>query len=141
MTASAAQIGYGTTLQLGNGSSPEIFTDIAEVKDVSGFGVSLEQVEVTHLQSPQRKKEYIAGLGDGDSMTAKCNLTPANATILKDWIDAGLVSNFRLVFPGTLPGYQFAGSPEGWHPTGMTPSGVLEVEIGFKMTGAITELP
>ncbi len=138
MTASAAQLGYGTTLSIGDGLSPETFTAIAEVKDVSGFGVSLEQVDVTHLTSPQRKKEYIAGLGDGDTMTAKCNLTPANAVVLKTWIDNGLVTNFRMNFPGTLSDYQFGGSPAGWHILGVQPSGVLEVEIGFKMTGAIT---
>ncbi len=138
MTATAAQIGYGTLLELGDGSSPEGFTAVLEVTDFTGLSVTLPQTKVTNLTSPNRTEEYVSGIKDGGTPTFTCNLIVGNQSILKAWVDAGLRSNWKLVLPTPLATRNFAATPASWEEMGMTPSGVLQVKVGMKIAGAIT---
>lgn len=138
MAATEAQIAYLTLFQLGNASSPETFASMAEVTDISGFGFSLDQIEATHMESPNGYKEYVAGMKDGDTMTVTFNMIRENAIQTKGVWDAGLRRNFQLNFPGTLPDYDFSATPEGWHVTNVNPNNVLKIEAGLKIAGAIT---
>lgn len=138
MAATEAQIGYGTLLKLGNGSSPETFTTIAEVKSIDGFGFTLAEVEATHMESPNGYNEYVSGMKDGDTITAVLNMIRSNAIDTKTVWDAGLRRNFELNFPSTLPDYDFSAVPTGWHIQGVTPGGVLEVQVTMRISGAIT---
>lgn len=108
MTDSVATIGFGVTLSRGNGASPELFTDIAEVTDISGPGLARDAVEVTHTASPNRWREFISGLKDGGEVSLTMNHLPNNAT--QAAASGGLVgefattdgdtpSNYRLSFP------------------------------------------
>lgn len=133
-----AQIGYQTLLKLGNAASPEIFTTIAEVKSIEGFGFTLAEVQATHMESPGGYHEYVAGLKDGDTMTVTLNMIRDNAIITKTVWDAGLRRNFELNFPSTLPDYDFSAIPTGWHPQGITPDGVLEIQVDMRVAGVIT---
>jgi hypothetical protein len=142
MAETLAQIGFGTLLKLGNDASPQVFTTIAEVKSIGGFGFTLAEVEATHMESPGGYVERVAGLKDGDVLTAVCNFTTANSIALKVVWDAGLRRDFELNFPnttaGNLPDYDFSAVPTGWHVNGINPGGVLEVEIAMRITGSIT---
>lgn len=44
-----ARAGLGTTLSVANGTSPETFTAIAEVKDIDGPNLKLSTADSTHL--------------------------------------------------------------------------------------------
>lgn len=137
MAATKAQIGYGTLLQKGDGASPENFSTIAEVHDVDGFGFSLEQLEATHMESPNGYKEFVAGLKEGDEITVKGNLTVDNQSVLKTWADAAVRSNWKIDFPGSaLSTYTFAATPTGLH-FGIAVDGILDYELGMKIAGAI----
>ena len=138
MAATEGQIGYLTLLKLGNALSPEIFTTIAEVKSIEGFGFTLQEVDATHMESPGGYHEYVAGLKDGDTVTITLNMIRANAIDTKVVCDAGLRRNFELNFPSTLPDYDFAAIPTGWHLQGVTPDGLLEVQLTLRIAGAIT---
>ncbi len=138
MAATEGQIGYGTLLQLGNAASPEVFTTIAEVKSIEGFGFTLAEVDATHMESPDGYHEYVAGLKDGDTMTVTLNMIRSNAIQTKVVWDAGLRRNFQLNFPSTLPDYDFSAIPTGWHPRGVTPDGLLEIEVNMRVAGSIT---
>lgn len=138
MPATLAKRGYGTQLKLGNGASPPLFTAFAEVKSISGFGINKPLEEATHLESPDDTKEYIPGMKDGKTPTFTCNLTTANATILKNLIDSSTNSTFQLVYPGTLPDFRFDGTPTDWEIGAATAAGILEVTFQIKIAGAIT---
>jgi hypothetical protein len=107
----AARLGYGTKLKMGDGGSPEEFVEIAEVGDFEDTDTA-ELVEVTNHQSTNSRREYIAGLIDGDEIQIPCNYIPSNAT--QDRI-TGLQSklrstvNFRLEEPGNSEGIAFSG--------------------------------
>ena len=100
--------GFGVTLQRGDSTSPEQFVDIAEITDVSGPGLSRDALEATHTASPNRWREFIAGLKDGGEISLSMNHLPLNATQNADsgglvgefaTTDGDSVSNWRLVFP------------------------------------------
>jgi hypothetical protein len=140
MSQTLAQIAYLSLLKMGTGSPP-VYTTVAEVKVVEGFGYTNEFLEATHMESPNRGKEWISGLQDGETLTFTCNLTTANAATLKTAMDAGLNIPFQLDLAGSLPTYSFVGSPASWHILNITPNGILEVECGVKISGGITSTP
>ena len=137
MAQTEAQIGYATLLQLGNGSSPQTFSTIAEVKSIDGFGFTAAEVDATHMESPGGYVERVAGLKDGDTVTFVLNMIRANAIQTKVVWDANVRRDFQLNFPSTLPDYDFSAVPTGWHIRNVNPGGVLEVECTMRITGAI----
>lgn len=138
MAVTEAQIGYGSLLKLGNGASPEVFTTIAEVKSINGFGFTNTEVNVTHMESPNGWEEFIGGLKTGDTMTILCNAIRTNMIDTKAVWEAGLTRHFELNLPGTLPDYDFSAVPTGWHPPAITPGGAVELELQARLTAPIT---
>jgi hypothetical protein len=99
---SEAQLGYGTKLRMGDGGSPQSFVEIGEVGDFED-GDTIELVEVTNHQSPNSRREYIAGLKDGAEISFPVNYLPGHATHnratgLRGKI--GEVLDFQIVAPG-----------------------------------------
>lgn len=138
MAQTEAQIGYLTLLKLGDDASPQVYTTIAEVKSIDGFGFTAQELEATHMESPNGYMERVAGMKDGDTMTVVLNMTRANAIQTKGVWDTGTIRDFELNFPSTLPDYDFSAVPLGWHLRGIQPNSVLEVEVTMRISGAIT---
>src|SRR5687767_552480 len=110
MAETLGQIGYGTLLKLGNDASPQVFTTIAEVVSINGFGFTASEVNATHMESPGAYEEFVGGLKTGDTMTVVLNMIRANSIQTKVVWDAGLRRDFELNFPNatdTLPDYDF----------------------------------
>jgi predicted secreted protein len=83
MAETQARIGYGAQLQYGDGGSPEMFATVAEIVDtISGPSLTADQVEATHMESPDGYREYISGLKDGEEVTFTCNYLPTNQSQL-----------------------------------------------------------
>src|SRR5437016_5566938 len=133
MAKTKARIGYGTLLKYGNRfespiASPETFLTLAEVRNIDGFGVKRNEVDVTHEESPGESIERIGGLKDGEVVNVKCNMTVDNVDILKGFVDVGDVINWELEFPGDLPTYFFSAVPLTWKISGTAPGTGLEVD-------------
>jgi hypothetical protein len=137
MAKTKARIGYGTLIKYGDGASPQNFTKLAEVRNIDGFGVQRNEVEATHMESPGEAIERIGSLKDGQVITITCNMTVDNVDILKGFVDDGDVIDWQLAFASPLPTYAFSAVPLTWKITGMTPSGLLEVVFGSRLTGDI----
>lgn len=80
MAETEAQIGYGTLLEYSDGGSPETFTALAEVTDITGPGMSRELPDATHMKSPGGWREFLGGLKDAGEITVECNHLPNNET-------------------------------------------------------------
>jgi hypothetical protein len=134
---SEASLGYGTKLLMGDGASPEVFAEVGEVGDFEDSD-SIELQEVTNHQSPNRKREYIAGLEDGAEISFPCNYIPSHAT--HDRATGlrgkkGQIVSFRIEAPGETEGYQFFGlvmSVGRSFPV----QGVMQMNVTLKKTGA-----
>lgn len=137
MAATLAQIGYLTLLKMGNGLSPQTYTTIAEVKSINGFGFTKDELEATHMESPNGYKEFVGGMKQGETMTVVCNMTIENAGLTKSTWEAGDNVDFELNLPSTLPDYDFTLTPLGWHILGLQPNAILEIEMTGRITAAI----
>lgn len=102
--ASAAVAAIGTLLKIGDGAGTEVFTTVAEVKDITGPSVTVDTIEVTSQDSPGATKEYIASLKDGGEVSFPMNFVNS---VAQDALVADMNNrtrrNFKLVTTHTIP--------------------------------------
>lgn len=144
MAATSGVVGLGTLLKLGDGASPEVFTTIAEVKDITGPGLTMEFAEFTHMQSDSGYREYKPTFKASGDITFNCNFLPDNAT--QGFTSTGLIydyeqktlRNFQLLFPDTGATLaSFAAYVANIQPS--TPmSGPMELAVTLRVTGPVT---
>ncbi|MFA5162091.1 MAG: phage tail tube protein [Elusimicrobiales bacterium] len=137
---SEAISGFGTKLKMGDGASPEVFSDIAAVSKVGGPGVSLDTIDVTADDSPGGYKEYAAGLLDAGEIKLELNFLPANAsqTGLLTALTSRAAKNFKLVFPDTAnTTWSFSAFVTNFEPDAPV-DGKLAASVTLKITGQPT---
>jgi predicted secreted protein len=113
---------YGTILQMGDGATSESFANVAELTDINPPAMTKDSTEVTNYASPDRFREYIAGLKDGGSVSGEGNWLPNNATHDEN---TGLLASFnddknhnwKLVLPYSLGTFSFVGHVTAYTPT------------------------
>lgn len=145
MAESISISSFGTQLQIGDGGTPENFTTIVEVRDISGPGVQLDTVEVTHHLSPDATREHRPTLKDLTEVTFDIAFVPTEAThglstgLLNDW-ENRTKRNFRLVFTDTgVTTWAFSGYVTGFEITSALED-VYMASVTIKCTGALTEV-
>ena len=102
---SDAMIGYGTKYAIMDTSeSPQIFYEIGEVFDVVPGEESTDRVDVTHYQSPDRRREFVAGLIDPGEASFQINWIPGDETdeFLRAARTAGDTRTHRITFPNNV---------------------------------------
>lgn len=137
---SEATSAFGTTLKIGDGATPEVFSAIAEVTNVGGPGMSLETIDVTSDSSPGGWKEYVGGLLDGGEIKLELNFAPGNAThqALAAAMGSRAKKNFKLVFPDTpATTWSFAAFVTNFEPSAPA-DGKLGASATLKITGQPT---
>ncbi|MEN2748184.1 phage tail tube protein [Sphingomonas sp. T9W2] len=77
---SEAQIGWGTEFWLANAAG--VLTELDEVVEVPFAEEVADDVEVTHMKSPGRRKEYKTGLIEPGEGTLMVNYIPGSPTDL-----------------------------------------------------------
>lgn len=134
---SSALNAFGTLLKR-NG------TTVAEVNDISGPGLSRDNIEVTHHQSANRWREFIKGLKDGGEVTFSVNYIPTNAThnvaagMLGDFSNETTVDTWSLVFPDTgATTWSFPGFITSWEPAEPIDD-KLSADVTIKVSGQPT---
>jgi tail tube protein len=126
MTTNAA-IGYGRLLEIQDDTqSPAVFVVAGELTAVNGPSFTADAIDATHMQSPNRFREYVEGLRDAGELSGELNYVPGDAgmTLLLERL--GKIAQFRITEP---PG---SGSPE---PT-LTSQGIL---TAFEVTGPVAD--
>ena len=127
-------------LALGDGASPQSYTDIEEVLSVTGVGKTNELIEVTNFDSPSSTKEFIAGLAEGSEVTVECNFKSSSTVqaALITHVDGGLTKNFKLYHTNTSPNesWQFDAVCLGWQIVPW-PTEQNKIQFTLKITGDI----
>lgn len=80
MPASNALLGYGSVFEIVTDTSPDLYVALAEVKSITPPSIDVDQVEVTHMQSPNRYREFISGLLDGGEASFEMNFIPGSTS-------------------------------------------------------------
>jgi Lambda phage tail tube protein, TTP len=138
MTATRAIIGYGTTVQLGDSSSPGVWTFIQEVIEVKPPNIQVADVEATHFISDNRTREYIPGLLEGGDASVGMNRIPGSATeiMLMGLQTSGTKVQVLITWPnGTT--WQFLGHVKGYE-TASPIDDRMTATATFKVDGAQT---
>jgi hypothetical protein len=149
--ASQAIIGWGSILYRGDSETPENFVQVTEVTAFTPPQEKADEVEVTHFESPNRRKEYIAGLIDAGEASCTINYNPAvyeiHDTLVKDF-EAGDKHNYRFTLPQTtltspdapMETIDFNAYISGFK-RNLSPSGALTADVTFRVSTVTTERP
>lgn len=101
-----AKIGYGTKYEIWDASlTTPAYVEVAEVINVTPGEASADRIDATHMQSPNRRREYISGLIDSGEASFEINWVPGSDTdvLLRDLFESGDSVNHRITFPGAAP--------------------------------------
>lgn len=104
-----ARIGYSSEVWLDNASN--VLTQLEEVISISVPNAQVEDVEATHMLSPNRRREYVAGLIEDGEGTFEFNLIPGGATdlLIQAAVDDGVTRDYEVIIPDGAFGQKFAG--------------------------------
>lgn len=98
---SEAFAGVGTQFKRGNGASPEVFTAIAEVNNITGPNKSRGTIDVTSLDSTGGYREFIASFRDPGEVQLNMNFTLAGFNDMNDDFESDSSVNYQIVLPDT----------------------------------------
>ncbi|MCJ8139514.1 phage tail tube protein [Falsirhodobacter halotolerans] len=103
-TSPAGLIGYGSTVRIGRGANPE-WTDLDLIGDIEMPDEQVDEIDVTHMQSPGRRKQFIPGLIDGGEVAVPMNYIPGSASdqMLKELKASGEVVLIEITLPAVAP--------------------------------------
>ena len=139
MASSAAKSGFGTLLKMGDGGGTEVFTTIAEIRDINGPSISRTTDDVTHQESPNGYMEKLALLRDAGQVTFNCNADYAdgmNYVTLKGEFDSNDdLRNFELTLPTAVgKKISFAGIVTGISPV-YPFNGAMRFDVTIDVSG------
>ena len=98
---SKAMIGYNSQYEISNGDEPETWQIIGEAFNITPGEETTDRIDVTHYKSPDRRREFVAGLIDPGEATFEINWIPGNDTdeFIRDLRTAGTTRTHRITFP------------------------------------------
>lgn len=130
--------GFGTLLKRGDGASPEVFTEIADVTGLTPPGLSRETIDVTSHGSDAGWMEFVPGLKDPGEMSADINYQPELHDLLVDDFEDTAARNYQIVFPDeTATTWSFGAILTGFEPDAPYDD-KLAASLTFKVTGKPT---
>lgn len=141
---SNARIGWGGKVYLGTSALESTLTLLGEVIDATFPSDETDEVDVTHLASPGRRKEFKAGLIDGGEMTITMNYDPGSATdlLLTAAKEAGDTRAVRAVVPSETGdgsadwNFTSTGFVKKYAPDRMAPGDKITATAVIRITGA-----
>lgn len=142
MDETNAQIGFGTRLQLGTTAvlATAVFADIlSQVTEVDPPELKADTVDATHMKSPGRHRERIAGLKDTDTLSFVGHFFSGDegAEDVRELI--GVKRIWRIIYP--VPEGGAEGDQEVWAIPAILTSFKPSTPMEDKMTYAATLTP
>lgn len=125
----------GTSLQYGNGATPEVFTSVAEITDMGGPSMKRDAIETTHHQTTSHYRTFLPGLRDGGEVTFSINVdfsltSQDELTGLVAQYNNDVAHNYRILYPQS--------ASEGWAFSGFLIGIDLKNPIDDKISGDVT---
>lgn len=142
-----ARIGWGGRLYVSTDNTEANLAEITEVRECGFPANEVDEAEATHLRSPGRRKEFVAGLIDGGEFEATLNYVPGTAAdvLLTAALTTGTTRKIRIVIPdesgtGTAD-WNFVTSAyvKKYAPDNMAPGEVITATATFRVTGDIEQ--
>lgn len=136
-----AKTGWGGEFHFDNNSGT--LTEWVEVKSFTLPNGTVEQLDATHLKSPSRRREKIAGMIDDGDLTVVLNYVPGSTTdvnIMQAFTE-GDTRDYMAVVPRASTDWEITGTAfiAGVDRGEITPDGIMEVTVTLTLSGAATE--
>ena len=135
-----AKTGYGGEFHLHNGTT---LTELVEVVSFTLPNGETETIEATHLKSPNRRREYIAGMIEDGELEVMLNYVPGSATdlLIVTAATSGDTRAFMAVIPRETADWEIAGNciVTGYDRGSVEADGKMEATMTVRLTGATTE--
>lgn len=129
----------GTKLEIAlHAGSPTDYTEIPNVKDISGPSETSDELEITHLGSVGGRREYIQSFRDSDDITVQMNYLPGNAVqdSLRALYESGDIVSARVTYPDDATATFNCFVKGRSSPAAV--AAVLEFNVTLRVTGAVT---
>lgn len=100
-----AMIGYNTGYAIWDASlSTPAFVEAAEVINVTPGASTADRIDATHMKSPNRRREYVAGLIDNGEASFEINWIPGSSTdeLIRGLFESGASVDHRITFPNNV---------------------------------------
>lgn len=137
----AAKTGYGGEFHLANDT--DILTELVEVVSFTLPNGETETVEATHLKSPNRRREYIAGMIDDGELEVVLNYVPGSATdvLILDALQSGDSREYMAVIPRETSNWEITGTcvVTGYDRGSVEADGKMEATLTIRLSGGSTE--
>jgi len=139
MASEDTLLGNDLVVQIGDGNSPEVFSDLCAAFDFGSVGEDKPLVDVTSYCDDART--YRNGLADGVEIPLQCNFIPGDLALegLYTAYQNNTVPNFRIKVKTFSPEnyFAFAATVRAWNVTG--PIGDRAVlQFTLKISGVVT---
>lgn len=139
MAASNGVVGLDTEIKMGDGASPEVFTLIAEAKDIDGPEITQEFADFTHMQSDSGFRERKPTFKSSGQVTFKCNFDTADtvqsALITAANANPATLKNFEMTYPDATK-FTFSAYPSVTFSAPM--AGPIELNVTLSLEGAFS---
>lgn len=97
-------IGYGAEFWVRSGTAPDsAWFKMGLITNITPPSDGVDDVEITHMESPGRKKQFTSGLSDPGEMNLDLNYMPGNDTdeFILGWRRSGETRESKIVYPTT----------------------------------------
>lgn len=131
---------HTTKIGIGDGASPEVFSNLTEGYVVPAFGGTKGLIDFSNHDTVDMKDYQVQDLAEGDQMECEANYIPGNVNqgLFKTAYDNETEDNYRVLMrDGTT--FVFAGRCLGWHVDPSELDGKVKIKFSVKVTGTITE--
>lgn len=135
--ATSAAIGYGSKFELGNGATPEVYAEIAEVFEITPPSESTDTIDASHMKSPGAMREFIQGLTDPGEASFEMNFVPGSVseTAILAARAARAARGCRITFPNGA-NWSFSGLVTGYEPA-VPNDDKMTATVTFKVSGSV----
>jgi hypothetical protein len=131
---SNADIGYSSTFGV-EGGTPGTYVAVAEVTGITPPGYSRDKEDVTHLTSPDRFKEFIAGMNEMTDAALSLNWVPSETDAMTA-VFLATSGNYEITAPNGVK-IQFSGFCTKYE-MGEITNGKMTASATFAVTGKPT---
>ncbi|WP_367363274.1 phage tail tube protein [Mesotoga sp.] len=104
-----------------------------EITNITGPGISVDEVEITNHSSSDDCKEFVPGLIDGGEFSVEGNLTSTVVTGVYNDLLARTSKSYTITFPNGMT-WTFTGYPKSFE-TDSPVDGKLGFSATFRVTG------
>lgn len=101
MSEAPGMLGHGSKFYVSVDTTAEPSTLLAKLTGITPPSDSVDQVDVTNMDSPDRTREFIAGFSDKGETTVTGNFIPGSDTddFIQAWRSSGEVRPVRIEWP------------------------------------------